>query len=83
MTMHRLPDKKAAISSLQREDGGEMKIVQEGSKAKRFRIRAGLNYAFYGPEQVPRQTQQQAAQWLVARSVSSCPNALSRPTDHT
>jgi hypothetical protein len=31
--MHRLPDKKAAISSLQREDGGEMKIVQEGSKA--------------------------------------------------
>ena len=33
MTMHRLPDKKAAISSLQREDGGEMKIVQEGIKS--------------------------------------------------
>jgi hypothetical protein len=50
MTMHRLPDKKAAILSLQREDGGAMKIVQEGIKSKRFRIRAGLNDAFYGPE---------------------------------
>jgi hypothetical protein len=27
-----------------------MKIVQEEIKAKRFRIRAGLNDAFYGPE---------------------------------
>jgi hypothetical protein len=46
MTMHRLPDKKAAILSLQREDGGEMKIVQEGIKASVFGLVPALTIRF-------------------------------------